>query len=209
MNQDPETRHSLLIEIQDPTNQSAWDEFTTIYRPLVYRIARIQGLQHADAEDLAQQVLVSVAGAIHRWESDPQRARFRTWLKRVADNATINALTRTNPDRGSGDTGTLMRLKIEPSSEGPSSDLLKIEYRREVFRWAANEVRKEFRSESWEAFWLSSVKALPIKEVALSLGKTAGAVYVARSRIIRRLQEKIQEFDEAMSHELKSDQGID
>jgi len=45
------------------------------------------------AEDLAQQVLISVAGGIQRWETDPRRARFRTWLRRVADNAILNALT--------------------------------------------------------------------------------------------------------------------
>ncbi len=196
MNLAPETRHSLLIEIQDPSNQQAWCEFADIYRPLIIRLARMRGLQQADADDLAQQVLLAVAGAIDRWEQNPQRARFRTWLKRVADNAIINALTRTRPDRASGGTSVVAQLNGAPARDGPSSDLLRTEFRREVFRWAARAIQKEFQPDTWDAFWLSSVECVDIAEVAQRLGKSRGAVYIARSRIVSRLQKKIEEFDE-------------
>ena len=61
--------------------------------PVVYRLALRKGLQHADAEDLAQQVLTAVSKAIDRWQTDPTRAKFRTWLHRIAQNAIINALS--------------------------------------------------------------------------------------------------------------------
>ena len=192
----PNTRRSLLIEIRDPTNQRAWCEFADVYRPLIIRLAKIRGLQDADAEDLTQQVLLSVAAAIDRWEYDPKRARFRTWLKRVADNAIINALSRAKPDRGSGSTSIVVRLDEEPASDGPTSELLCIEFRREVFRWAAREIQKEFRPETWDAFWLSCVDGVSVSELTEQLGKSRGAIYVARSRVISRLQQKIEEFDE-------------
>src|SRR5262245_47940975 len=104
MSMAPETRASLLIRLKDRADDEAWFEFTEIYRPVILRLAARRGLQPADADDLAQQVLSSVARAIDRWKEDPARARFRTWLQRVATNAIINALTRGRPDRGSGDT---------------------------------------------------------------------------------------------------------
>jgi len=79
----PETRSSLLLRIRDADDRDAWDQFSEIYRPVICRVARLKGLQQADAEDLAQQVLLSVAGAIDRWQPDEGRAKFRTWLKRV------------------------------------------------------------------------------------------------------------------------------
>ena len=85
----------------------------------------------------------------------------------------------------------------EPAREGPTSELLGIEFRREVFRWAAREIQKEFRPETWDAFWLSCVDGVPIVDLAERLGKSRGAIYVARSRVISRLQQKIEEFDEA------------
>jgi RNA polymerase sigma-70 factor (ECF subfamily) len=183
-----------LVRVRDASDHQAWYEFTEIYRPVIYRLARGKGMQHADAEDLAQQVLLAVASAIGRWEEDSERARFRTWLRRVADNAIINALTRGVPDRAEGGTD---RLTEQTAREGPDSDLLRIEYRREVFRWAARQIRDEFQPATWGAFWLTAVEGRDASEVAATLGKSAGAVYAAKSRVMRRLREKVGEFEEA------------
>ncbi|MSR60773.1 MAG: hypothetical protein EXS05_24560 [Planctomycetaceae bacterium] len=89
MSASPETRPSLLLRLKDRADDEAWFEFTEIYRPVVFRIACRKGLQPADADDLAQQVRSAVARTIDRWQVDPARARFRTWLGRVATNAII------------------------------------------------------------------------------------------------------------------------
>ena len=68
--QGPETRLSLLAKLNDPASEEAWAEFASIYQPLVYRVARAKGLQHADAEDMAQQVLAVVSSAIGRFDAD-------------------------------------------------------------------------------------------------------------------------------------------
>ena len=64
----PETRESLIVRVKDPDDRDAWEQFVGMYRPVVYRVARRRGLQEADAQDLAQHVLMSVAGAIDQWE---------------------------------------------------------------------------------------------------------------------------------------------
>jgi RNA polymerase sigma factor (sigma-70 family) len=189
----PETRPSLLIRVRHPADQAAWHEFVEIYRPVILRLARQKGMQAADAEDVAQQVLVAVAKAVEQREHDPRRARFRTWLNRVAHNAILNALTRGRPDRGSGDSALLAVLDHHESPAGPDSDLLRLEYRREVFRWAARQVRKEFQETTWAAFWLTAVEGRAVDAVAEELRKTPGAIYAARSRVMRRIQEKVTE----------------
>jgi RNA polymerase sigma-70 factor (ECF subfamily) len=148
-----------------------------------------------DADDVAQQVLVAVDKAVEQREHDPKRAKFPTWLGRVAHNAILNALTRGRPDRGSGDSALLAVLSGHESHTGPDSDLLRLEYRREVFRWAARQVRKEFRQATWDAFWRTAVEGLAVEVVAEELAKTRGAIYAARSRVIRRIQEKVTEYE--------------
>ena len=196
MNPTPETRASLLLRVRDPADQGAWREFVEIYRPVILRLARQKGMQEADADDVAQQVLAAVAKAIEQREHDPQRAKFRTWLHCVAHNTILNALTRGRPDRGSGDSALLAVLSQHESHTGPDSDLLRLEYRREVFRWAARQIRKEFQQATWDAFWLTAVEGRDPEVVAKELGKNRGAIYAARSRVIRRIQEKVAEYEQ-------------
>lgn len=193
----PETRASLIVRLRDRADQEAWAEFVEVYRPVIYRLACRKGLQHADAEDLAQQTLAAVAAAVHRWEPDETRARFRTWLHRIAHNLIINALTRRAPDRAAGDTGAHDALAGQPAPEGPESELLRTEYRREVFHWAARQIRPEFQPETWMAFWHTAVEGRDAAEVARLLDKKPGAVYAARGRVMRRLKEKILEWEGA------------
>jgi RNA polymerase sigma-70 factor (ECF subfamily) len=195
MTSPPETRPSLLIRLKDQGDQAAWTEFVNVYRPVIYRLATKRGMQHADAEDLAQQVLASLARAIERWEDDPQRARFRTWLRRVANNAIVNALTRGKPDRASGDSEVEALLHEHPARNCADSALVRLEVRREILCRAAKQVRKEFQSATWCAFWLTSVEGGAVEDAASKLGKSLGSVYAARSRVMRRLKEKIEEFE--------------
>ena len=44
----PDTRASLILRLPDASDVEAWNEFVEIYRPIVYRVARKKGLQHAE-----------------------------------------------------------------------------------------------------------------------------------------------------------------
>ena len=59
-----------MASLCDPASEEAWSEFAGVYRPLVIRVARAKGLQHADAEDLAQDVLATVGRAIESFDPD-------------------------------------------------------------------------------------------------------------------------------------------
>ncbi|QDV19130.1 RNA polymerase sigma factor [Gimesia panareensis] len=153
-------------------------------------------MQAADADDVAQLVLVAVARAVEQRPHDHGRAKFRTWLHSVAHNAILNALIRGKPDRGSGDSALRELLNQQESQNDADSSLLRLEYRREVFRWAARQVRQEFQQETWDLFWQTAVEEHEIEDVAREYGKSRGAIYAARSRVIRRIQEKVQQYEQ-------------
>ncbi len=191
---DPTTRASLLLRIRDPADREAWEQFALLYRPIVVNLARHRGMQSADADDLAQTVLIAISGAIERFEPDDSRAKFRTYLRTIARRAIINALTRVDPDRAGGGTDVLGILNDQPAV-GPATATVDLEYRREIFAVAAEQIRVEFSEPTWQAFWKSVVENRSIDEVAAEMGRSRGSIYTARSRVMARLKQKVQELD--------------
>ena len=164
-------------------------------RALGVRAARRSGLQRADADDLTQDVFRAVAGAIDRWDPDPARGSFRSWLFRIARNLIVNLLAarrRHTAGYGTGDTDMEALLEAQPAPDGEDSALFDIEYRRRLFIWAAERIRGSFHETTWQAFWRTGVDGQEVHSVAKSLGLTPGAVYVARSRVMARLRQEIE-----------------
>lgn len=197
MTEFPQTRSSLIAQVRSPEDREAWDQFVVIYRPVIYRMARRRGMQDADAQDLVQAVLMRVAGAIHRFEKSGPETRFRHWLRRVASNAIATAFARRPQDAGAGGSEMLDLLAEQPASAPDIEKELAKETMREKYLRAASVVKSDFDSDTWQAFELSVVKGLPCDEVAIQLGKSVGAVYAARSRIMRRLREQVQRLQES------------
>lgn len=191
----PETSYSLIGRVHDPANGAAWAEFLGIYQPVVYRMARRRGLQDADAHDVVQQVFASIARSIDTWTGGADRPPFRAWLTTVARNAITNDLTRRPRDRAAGSTSVVQQLHELPAPEETTSEIIR-EARREIIHWAARQIRPEFTEQTWEIFWKTSIDGIAIAEVSASTGRSVGAIYVARHRVLTRLKEKVTEVSQ-------------
>lgn len=196
MTDSPATRQSLLVRLRDPRDGQAWTEFVAIYTPLIDRLARANGLQSADAADLAQEVFRAVAGAIDRYDPDPALGSFRGWLFRIARNLMINLLAarRVRP-QATGDSDVQELLERVPAPDGAETAFFDLEYRRRLFAWAAEQVQGEFRQSTWQAFWLTAVEGQAASAAAAASGISIGAVYIARSRVMARLKTIIEQVE--------------
>jgi len=192
----PETRASLIVRLPDAADARAWDEFAAIYAPLVYRLARRHGLQPADADDLVQEVFSAVARSVANWLDNSDRGPFRAWLLRIAKNVAINFLTRPK-HRPTGNGDECHRLAEHAPASGEAASQFDLEYRREIFRWAASQVRAAVTEKTWQAFRLTSVEGQPNETVARELKMSVGSVYIAKSRVMARLREVVKLFEEA------------
>ena len=86
-------------------------------------------------------------------------------------------------------------LKSLPEPDRNSIAEFDDEYRTEIFEWAIDRIRGEFRETTWQAFWRTCVLNESIAHVADSLRMTAGNVYVARTRIIARLRQVVEAYE--------------
>ena len=194
---EPTTRRSLVLRLRDPRDEAAWAEFVEIYEPLVYRLARKKGLQDADARDLCQEVFRAVASAIERWDPDPAKGKFRAWLFRIARNLLVNFLvSQRRHVRGTGSTSVQELLEARPAGDSQADAEFRAEFQRRAFRWAAEQVRKEFTESTWQAFWRTGIENRPVAAVARELGLSAGAVYIARSRVLARLRQRVEQLSD-------------
>lgn len=188
------TRESLLIRLEDTRDRQAWADFVDLYSPVIYGFARRHGLQDADAADLVQEVLRSVARSILKY--DRRKGRFRNWLMAVVRRRlSKHWVDRQRQAAGSGDSRVHEWLERVASSVGPEQ-LWEQEYQQSVFHFAANRIRDDFEESTWQAFWQTTLEGKTTREVAQSLRLSEGAVYIARSRVIARLRKQVRALEE-------------
>jgi RNA polymerase sigma factor (sigma-70 family) len=203
---EPSTQMSLMLRLKKPGDQLAWHEFVSIYEPLILRLMHQRGLQEADARDVTQQVIIAVTQAVDQWEPDGQDASFRRWLFTIARNLSLKFIQRgriphDKTRRGVGGTDMLEILDQFEEPEHRTAVEFDDAYRNEVFRWAAEQVKREFRDNTWQAFWRTCVMNESVSEVATRLRMSAGNVYVARSRVLGRLRRTVEEFEAHHAHQ--------
>ena len=204
MNLFPETRVSLILRLSKPTDVQAWQEFADVYSPALYSMARRRGLQPADAEDVAQETLFAVARAIERFEPDRERARFRTWLARIARNMIADfcagklkrPLTQLISDSWLKSVNSTSHHSLDAMNEEFTH-----EYRSALFQLAARRVQARVSANTWQAFRETSIESQGVEDVAKRLGMQLGNLYVARCRVLKLLREEVQELDAALSGE--------
>jgi|688.fasta_scaffold10591_5 RNA polymerase sigma-70 factor (ECF subfamily) len=200
----PETNDQLIVRAKNSQDAEAWEELVSVYRPVLYRMARRHHLSHENAEDVIQSVFLSVSRAIPKWQASDQGPRFRNWLGRITRNCILNVLSRARPDQATGSTSIIEALHsiVEHNglagdkdlSNSPMSGILLQDIRSEAIRRAASLIQKDFSKQTWEIFQAVAIEGQEPKEVAQAFGVSVGTVYACRCRVIAKLRTKTEEL---------------
>jgi RNA polymerase sigma-70 factor, ECF subfamily len=186
------TSRSLLDRVK-ADDESAWEALLGLYGPLVYRWLRRWDLPEHEAADVFQDVFVSLAKHVGGFEKTNKSDTFRGWLHRITDNKVRDHLRKLGREPGGeGGTEAQMRFASLPEVLPPDGDDSNAE-REDVglLSAAVDLIRGEFEARTWQAFWLTAVEARTPAEAAAELGMSAGAVRVAKSRVLKRLREEL------------------
>ncbi len=186
------TSVSLLRRLRQPDQEAAWQRFVELYAPLIYYWARGQGLNETDAGDLVQDVLALLVTKLREFEYDPQQ-RFRGWLRTVALNRARDFQRRQSARPNVDHDGE----KIDEITVTDGVDMFdEREYQHFLVKRALRLMQCEFRESTWQACWKHVAEGRKAADVAQELGITANAVYVATSRVMRRLREELSDLIE-------------
>lgn len=187
----PTTRRSLIIRLGRADDQSAWEDFVSLYEPFLTRLVLRQGTPQRHVDDVVQTLLLAVARSVEQWESDGRPASFRRWLTTVSRNVVIRFLQQESRQI-SGDGGSQFLQQLHDFAATPDDAQLQ-RYERELILWAAERVRGEFQETSWKAFQRTVIEGESVEVAARELQVSPGSIYMSRSRIMARIRHVIRD----------------
>ncbi len=190
-----ETKPSLLMRVRDPLDAEAWGIFVALYAPLVYRFVRRRNLQDADAADVTQEVMGEVSRTIRNFEYHPERGRFRDWLLTITRRRLIRFHEQTARKPGMVSASKLPEFAGDDASDEDWNEA----FHARILRVALQRIRPRFEDSSWQAFERVWLEHRPASETADELSMSIEAVYMAKSRILRRLEEEVHDIAEDFS----------
>ena len=183
---------SLLHAARDTTNNEAWRRLVRVCEPLLYGWLRCQDIQHADADDLVQETLATLALEAPTFQLVGHPRVFRYWLRKVL----INRLRHFR-------RALRVRLICHPDSElldrlatlidDSRSDLTRQwddDHDGHVARQMMERIEPEFLPKTWQAFRRVALEGADPELVAAELELSLASVYTAKSRVLRRLRQE-------------------
>ena len=181
----------LLAGLKDQ-QADAWRRLLRLYGPVVYGWCKGHGLQATDAEDVVQEVFRTVLLRIGDFRCDRPGDTFRGWLWTITRFKIGDHLRRrASQPRAAGGSEARDQLEQVPAETLSESSEVSPGVTRGLYRRALELIRGEFEEVSWQAFWRVVGESQRPADVAVELGISLNAVYLAKSRILRRLREAL------------------
>ncbi|MCY3014489.1 MAG: sigma-70 family RNA polymerase sigma factor [Planctomycetota bacterium] len=191
MNGTSTTRISLLDVLRDQRgDDNAWGEFVRVYGPAVVMWCRERGLQHDDALDVTQDVLLRFWQTSKQFDYNP-RGRFRSYLEQVARSALVRWAEQAGAPH---DQATRSLLEKTPEREDLLARLAEA-YDTELVAIAMAEVKTRVRPHTWQAFELLALEHRSGADVAATLNIEINTAYVARRKVQRMIREIIDRLE--------------
>jgi RNA polymerase sigma factor (sigma-70 family) len=185
----------LALQSQTPAKRgAAWALFEPRYRPVIHAWCLRRHLPVETARELTQEILLKLSVQFLRHCYDPDRGRFRSWLKAVVENV-LNDYSRAQQRQvvgaavGGTDHGRMLAELASPEAAEQLSDAVANQPVTRAAQ-AIGRVRSREPEAHWRAFWLFGVEKRPVAEVAAEVGLSRANVYKISQRIRKQLEEE-------------------
>jgi RNA polymerase sigma factor (sigma-70 family) len=197
------TRPSLLQRLQEGGDGQSWQEFGDLYGGLIRRYVRKAGLTEAEAQEVVQETMISVARNLPEFRYDPAVASFKTWLLKLTRWRVTDQLRKRlplAPRGGSTEEATARTSTINRVADPSASDLDQLweaEWRRTLLDRAIQVVKAQVELKQWQIFDLYVLKEWSAREVAKALEVGLPAVYLVKHRVGAILKKELKRMERA------------
>jgi RNA polymerase sigma factor (sigma-70 family) len=189
----------LLDALHDRSNEPAWMHLDARYRRVIAGVARRQGLTESDADEVAQETLVEFSKAYRAGQYDRSKGRLSSWILGMARNFILRSVR---------DRARYAHARDTVIAQLPDARSLQQHWEDERDRLLLDQAMGYLRDDSalddrtLQAFELVALRGVPVATVAQQCLMTPEQIYVAKSRVTRKLRLLVQELTSAFEEDL-------
>ena len=195
------TRGSLIARLKNWEDQDSWRDFFNTYWKVIYGFAVKAGLTDAEAQDVVQETVLSVARKMPGFKYDPEVGSFKSWLLhttewRIKDQfrkRRIREQPGGRPRDATTRTATIER--IPDSTPSPNEAVWDRELQQSLLEQAIQRVKALVTARQFQIFDLYVIKNWPVHKVAQALGVNAGQVYLAKHRVAALVKKEVRQLE--------------
>jgi len=189
------TTTQVLEELSSPDGGTAWQQLHDHFYEVIVKFAQQLELSLTDAEDAAQETMLTFMEAFRKGKYRREKGRLSQWLFGIARRTIHNVRKNLPPERQiiDKDSGTSFWDKL-PDDDAEYKTWT-TEWQKMVMERCLQRARQELQSKTFQAFELYALAQVPVEQVAQRLQMTPNAVYIAKNRVLARLQELEKEFE--------------
>lgn len=183
------TRRSLLERLKNWQDAASWQEFFDTYWKLIYGVARHAGLSEAEAQDVVQETVVSVARKMEGFRTDPAYGSFKSWLMQITRRRIADQLRKRSARRewagmeDDGTEGTPVLERIPDPAGAGLEEIWQKEWERNLVEVALEKVKRQVSSRQFMFFYQQAFKEWKPQKVAEKYGVSMAQVYMAKYRV--------------------------
>lgn len=195
------TRRSLLSRLKDWQDAKSWQDFFNTYWKLIYGTAIKAGLTDAEAQDVVQETILTVAKQMAGFKYDPAVGSFKGWLLTTTRWRITDQLRKRRPAdaprrRGAEEKDRTATIERIPDPAGFDLEAIwEEEWEKNLMDAALQRVKQKVSAKQYQIFDLHVMKNWPVQKVASTLGVSDGQVYLAKHRITNLLKEEIKHLE--------------
>ncbi|MBL8747307.1 MAG: sigma-70 family RNA polymerase sigma factor [Phycisphaerae bacterium] len=192
------TTTKLLDALRDLSNEPVWSHINSRFRPVIAGLARRLGLNQSDADEVAQQTLAEFVRAYREGRYHREKGRLSSWILGIAHHTTLRMIRAGRHADGSK-AGSLSEIADEASLRSIWAD----ERDRAILDRAISMLREESEIDERTllAFELVAIRGVPAPEVGLQCQMSTDQVYVAKSRVTKKLRALVEELTNAFEED--------
>lgn len=177
------TQASFLEKIRSG-DEHAWFEFHRKYADMIRQVGASKGLSQSECDDLMVEVMVIFWKKMDHFIYDAARGKFRSYLRRIAEVLSLDFLRKKYRQNSS------LQEHFLHYPEYVDADCMD-EWRDFLLKQAMGDLRESVDAVSYQVFHMSFIGRHTIREISAVTRKSPNAIYIIRSRCIRKLKKII------------------